>query len=492
LGDVSLRWLNGSRFVPVGTELLEMGTELRLVASPADNTHRLVSVNFSDREKHTITQNSPGNYTIILGADLDIAVVFERNRFEIWQQNWSLDANDFISSPVRSDNTFYAEMYGDGYDNVELEIIVPDNLVESDNLRFVRWQILNSDGERIELSFATTPSVTVAPNGRISHFEITTDFANNFEDTTNNRIIFIAVYSENTNTRLNISVRNGPDNIAQMYFLAPAASDIAAPSQYYYSANTDVKIMPHYQTLVNFDFKGYLINGVGIGDIDVALTNGTVHTYAQAVDARIIAGFANHGLFHEITLTMNAPKNVTLVFERKEFNLTIIESTSGGEWVFVERPFQLYDTISLTFNPDAMFDIRSMTIGTMSIDDIIAALPIGTVRRTGNTVNITVNEAWLAFVRLAPIGWLDGTTNTLTLELDVDTAMNTFVIVGFGGTGAAAVGGAIGIAIFAVQIRRKKKDYALALERHREASKRMDSASVIGDLVKKAKEGGAE
>jgi shikimate 5-dehydrogenase len=106
----------------------------------------------------------------------------------------------------------------------------------------------------------------------------------------------------------------------------------------------------------------------------------------------------------------------------------------------------------------------------------------------GNTLNITVNDEFLAFARRADIGWLVGTT--LTLDVEAETAMNTFVIIGFGGTAAAVIAGTIGILFFAIQIKRKKKDYAIALERHREAGKRMGAAAAIGDVVRQAKEGG--
>jgi alpha-tubulin suppressor-like RCC1 family protein len=437
LGNVTITYQNSAgNFVRLNSGmLLPGGTIVRIIAAPFASSTMKVSINGDDGFFNFSNSNT---HTLTLGEELGnvvIVVNFEEIKFNV-----------VVESPNPVGKVTLGEFaVGD-------EVTLTAAAIEGN--RFVEWLAVDRSGRQILLSDLDGYS-----------FFITTDMVSEF--VIDGKLNIIAVFGSRNELVISVSGGGATSGNSFDLYLVDGSTEtlfdevISGPIPF----GTDIVVRVVPRPGVSFDFVGYMLNNVRID-------------YEEGDD---------------IIINMTEFRFLTLIFAPKTYSITI-NTLAGGNGAFTfdteQTTFQIGDTIIISFNTGSVHTLDAMFIhgangqGRVSVKDMTS---INGVRFSGNTLTIVVSDTWLAYASDAARGWLDA-NNNLSLSISAETSVSTLVVVGGGASGALVLAALVAMVMIVISINKKKKDYALARERSAKSEQRLSASSVIGDVLKQAKE----
>ena len=98
-------------------------------------------------------------------------------------------------------------------------------------------------------------------------------------------------------------------------------------------------------------------------------------------------------------------------------------------------------------------------------------------------LTIRVSSEWLDWAD--DNGWF--TSGAFKPDVRVETSTDPMYMIILGGIGVLVVASALAIILAMISIKKKKADYAVALEKFKKSNERLEATQRIGDVVKGAK-----
>lgn len=195
-------------------------------------------------------------------------------------------------------------------------------------------------------------------------------------------------------------------------------------------------------------------------------------------DVQITTGVSGNVL----TITMGFGRQIRLVFEPATYNIVNVklENASGtieftingvaySDLEEAKRNIRIGDTITINYTSNNGYQLNKLTMTNGSKTASV---------RNGEVIYVTSD--WLG-------NWL--TNSKLDIKVKAETQMATTILVGIGGA-SIIIPLAITLSVlYIIAIKRKKKDYLIALERSRQSSARLQASQVMSDIMKQARGG---
>lgn len=131
------------------------------------------------------------------------------------------------------------------------------------------------------------------------------------------------------------------------------------------------------------------------------------------------------------------------------------------------------DRVTLQYKPRVGFQRTSWTINGLSVDDIRTQYPGSSARVSGNTVSFTITWDWFN-------DW--NNDDIISLDSYVKVKVNTFLILGIIAAAIIVPVLCLGIVLLILANKRRKAEYALALQKMKVAKARLGHADMLRNL----------
>lgn len=141
-----------------------------------------------------------------------------------------------------------------------------------------------------------------------------------------------------------------------------------------------------------------------------------------------------------------------------------------------DKTLGIGDTVALQYRPGIGFERAGWTINNISVNDLRTTYPGSKAKISGNTVSFIVTPDWFN-------DWADG--DIIHLDSSVKTRVNTFLIIGISAIAILVPALGVGVVLLILANKRRKAEYALALQKMKAGKAMLGHA----DLIKSLKEG---